>query len=94
LLTRSTGLAQKLKLYTKRLINSCLEVVEEIPSPGEEDYINSSSDSEEDTTRDLLSLEDGDFPLVCTFSYFLRLLENSLKYNIPLTHVLYGHTIK
>jgi hypothetical protein len=94
LLTRSTGLAHKLKLYTKRLINSRLEVFEQIPSPGDEDYINTSANSEEDTTQDLLSLKDGDFPLVCTFNYFLQLLENSLKYNIPLAHSLYSRTIK
>jgi len=86
LLTRSTGLAQKLKLYTKRLINTRLGVVEEDTASGAEDRINYSDDFEEDTTRDILSLEDSDFPLVCTFNHFLRLLDNAIKYVNPHAH--------
>ncbi|KAF8539048.1 hypothetical protein BDD12DRAFT_981228 [Trichophaea hybrida] len=80
LLTRSSDLAQKLKLYTKRLINSRLGNTEEDHPSGVVDS------SEEDTTKDLLSLEDSDFPLVCTFSYFVRLLENAVKYITALAH--------
>jgi len=35
---------------------------------------------DEDTRQNILSLGDDDFPLVCTFNRFLRLLENSIKY--------------
>ncbi|KAF8241597.1 hypothetical protein K440DRAFT_665246 [Wilcoxina mikolae CBS 423.85] len=79
LLTRSTGLAQKLKLYTKRLINTRLGVVEEDLPSGAEDRINYSDDFEEDSNRDILSLKDADFPLACTFNHFLKLLDNSIK---------------
>jgi len=88
LLTRSNDLAQKLKLYTKRLINSRLGIAEEDHPPRTDDLSNFRTDSKEDTTKDLLSLEDSDFPLVCTFSYFLKLLENAIKYIAPPAHSL------
>lgn len=82
LLTRSKDLAQRLKLYTKRLINTRLGIIAEDQGGG-------GGNVGEDTTQDLLSLNDEDFPLVCTFDYFLRLLENLVKYFtiIPIVHL-------
>lgn len=78
LLTRSRDLAQKLKLYTKRLINTRLGIIAG-DQHGED---GNTKKFEEDTTQDLLSLEEEDFPVVCTFNHFLRLLENLVRYFI------------
>lgn len=78
LLTRSKDLAQKLKLYTKRLINTRLGII--AGDQQGEDGNAATKKFEEDTTQDLLSLEEEDFPVVCTFNHFLRLLENLVRY--------------
>lgn len=44
-------------------------------------------DDSEDTTQDLLSLNEQDFPLVCTFNYFLKLLENTIK-SVLVSHIM------
>lgn len=80
LLTRSKNLAQKLRLYTQRLINTRMGIIDSDPEPQNAENEIPWDDSEEDTTRTLLSLRDQDFPLVCTFDYFLRLLENTVGY--------------
>lgn len=87
LLTRSKDLAQKLNLYTKRLINTRLGIIAG-DRHGEDDR-GFAKELEEDTTRDLLSLNDEDFPIVCTFNHFLRLLENLVRYlaTIPLVYL-------
>lgn len=87
LLTRSKGLAQKLKVYTKRLIDTRRGIIDPDAQIGE-DTATSWDDSEEDTTQNLLSLDEHDFPLVCTFNYFLRLLENLVKYKRILSVLL------
>ncbi|KAL0640852.1 hypothetical protein Q9L58_000159 [Maublancomyces gigas] len=79
LLTRSRNLAQKLKIYTKRLINTKMGRVNTGPQDGEDDSAGSRDDSEESTDQTLLALDEEDFPLVCTFSYFLILLENTIR---------------
>lgn len=82
LLTRSRNLAQKLKIYTKRLINTKMGRVDTGPQDGEDDSAGSRDDSEESTDQTLLALDEEDFPLVCTFSYFLILLENTIRFVI------------
>lgn len=77
-LTRSKDVAQNLRLYTKRLINTRLGIIAEDQSGDCDNSI--SKESEEETTQDLFSLDQEDFPLVCTFDYFLRLLENLVRY--------------
>lgn len=77
-LTRSKDVAQTLKLYTKRLINTRLGIIAEDQSGDCDNSI--PKESEEETTKDLFSLDQEDFPLVCTFDYFLRLLENLVRY--------------
>lgn len=47
----------------------------------------------EDTSKNLLSLNEQDFPLVCTFNYFLKLLENTIK-SVPVSyHVRYSNIL-
>lgn len=82
LLTRSRDLAQKLKIYTKRLINTKMRRVNTGPQDAEDDSVGSRDDSEESTVQTLLALDEEDFPLVCTFSYFLILLENTIRFVI------------
>jgi hypothetical protein len=79
LLTRSNELVQKLKRYTTRLINTRLGKIDSETPPEQDQSTTQDEDKEENTTKDLLSLKDEDFPLVCTFNHFLRLLENSIR---------------
>ena len=78
LLTRSSRLAKKLKGYTQRLIDTRLGTAgRDSVSDGEQ---SANPDHEEGhTTRDLFSLKEEAFPLVCTFDHFLRLVENSIR---------------
>lgn len=95
LLTRSKDLALRLKHYTKDLIRTQVGISdanlqdgeaytwnnseEDTTKDGEASEVLTWNDSEEDTNQDLFSLDEQDFPLVCTFSYFLRLLENTIR---------------
>jgi hypothetical protein len=76
LLTRSRILVEKLKVYTKRLVESQLSKV--LPT---EEQTDDFTLGEENLiiSKTLVSLEDGDFPLVCTFDQLLRLLEQSVE---------------
>jgi len=78
LLTRSSGLAKKLKGYTQRLIDTRLGIIGGDSVSGEQQRANPLHD-EGRTIKDLLSLKEEDFPLVCTFDHFLRLVENSVR---------------
>lgn len=79
LLTRSNELANKLKDYINRLMrtlatNSADEGEQqerELPLPDAED--------DEDQCDTIFELQDGSFPLVCTFDKFLELLENTIR---------------
>jgi hypothetical protein len=84
LLTRSSRLAKKLKDYTQRLIDTRLLIDtplgitdgDSVPGGGQ----RANPDHEEERTiRDLFSLKEEAFPLVCTFDHFLRLVENSIR---------------
>ncbi|KAF8241484.1 P-loop containing nucleoside triphosphate hydrolase protein [Wilcoxina mikolae CBS 423.85] len=79
LLTRSGRLTQKLKPYTKRLIDTRLGKFEDSSSSPVQENSTTWQECNEDTRQDIYSIGDDDFPLVCTFSHFLRLLENSFK---------------
>ncbi|KAF8541740.1 hypothetical protein BDD12DRAFT_946309 [Trichophaea hybrida] len=79
LLTRSGRLTQKLKPYTKRLIDTRLGKFEDSSSSPVQENSTTWQECNEDTNQDIFSIGDSDFPLVCTFSHFLRLLENSFK---------------
>lgn len=83
MLTRSRDLAQKLRIYTNRLIDTKLGRINTGPQDGEDNNsVGTWDDSEESTDQSLLALDEQDFPLVCTFSYFLILLENAIRFVI------------
>jgi hypothetical protein len=78
LLTRSSGLAKKLKGYTQRLIDTRLGTIDG-ESESDEQQRAAPGHDEGRTIKDLLSLKEEEFPLVCTFDHFLRLVENSVR---------------
>jgi hypothetical protein len=72
LLTRSTGLAGKLKSYLQRLMRTLIkDSGVQIELPG--------TVSEGDESKTFFELSDDSFPLVCTFSHFLGLLESTVQ---------------
>lgn len=78
LLTRSSVLADKLGVYTKRLISTQLG---EVP-PAEEagrDPLNLIEQNDREVTDTVFSIKEQDFPLVCTFNYFMKILENTAR---------------
>jgi hypothetical protein len=79
LLTRSKNLAQKLNINAKGLINAKLGITSGLVEP-EETTVGTYDDSPEDTNGNFLALTDDDFPIVCTFNYFIRLMENAIRF--------------
>lgn len=77
-ITRSEILAGKLNGYIRRLINCQLGRFEsdDIENAGLEVLKEKDDDGE---ARDLWSLTDEDFPLVCTFDKLLTMVETSIK---------------
>ncbi|KAF8461600.1 hypothetical protein BDZ91DRAFT_736591 [Kalaharituber pfeilii] len=74
LLTRSEPLSRKLRLELQRLIKSQLLLVDGVVFTRE-----APEDQENGDSKSLLSLQPEDFPLVCTFSHFMKLLENTIR---------------
>ncbi|CUS14614.1 unnamed protein product, partial [Tuber aestivum] len=75
LLTKSKRLVEKLRANTRGLLEAKLGEKER-PTAG-----NFAKDDFDDNTRkQFLSLTNADFPLVCTFDYLLRLIENSIRF--------------
>ncbi|RPB01636.1 P-loop containing nucleoside triphosphate hydrolase protein [Choiromyces venosus 120613-1] len=73
LLTRSERLVEKLRDNTDGLIKTKMGKLEEKrPHQANDSFA-------ENTRKSFLSLTDEDFPLVCTFDYLLRLIENSIR---------------
>lgn len=72
LLTRSPYLAAKLQAYAKSLIDTQARAVQ-LPRPAESSDQGLNSDS-------FFTLNDGNFPFVCTYDEFLGLLENTFRY--------------
>jgi len=81
LLTRSSFLADKLRAYVQRLIETLtskslnLEVLQE-----DDDPLMSFAEGTR-TNDSALTLSDDSYPLVCTFDRFLKLLENTVRYD-------------
>ncbi|KAF8435903.1 hypothetical protein BGX38DRAFT_105734 [Terfezia claveryi] len=76
LLTRSEPLSRKLRLELQRLIKT--QLVGAVASGGEPAR-GDVGDQENADTLSLFTLQPEDFPLVCTFKYFMTLLENTVK---------------
>ncbi|KAG0641145.1 hypothetical protein HOY80DRAFT_955829 [Tuber brumale] len=75
LLTRSKRLASKIRINTSGLIEAKLG---ERKRQAEGNYAK-NDDFDDNTRKQFSSLTDMDFPLVCTFDYLLRLIENSIR---------------
>lgn len=78
LLTRSHVLSNKLKDYTKRLI-----ATHDLKPDSAEEGNNINymlGDDEREVNHTIFTILADDFPLICTFNYFLKLLENTLRY--------------
>jgi hypothetical protein len=77
LLTRSRFLAEKLKKYTKRLVDSQFDN-NTTPQPGFRVHEFSLGDESAYDTKSLSTLREDDFPLVLTFDTLLTILENTI----------------
>ncbi|KAI5810335.1 hypothetical protein BZA77DRAFT_172956 [Pyronema omphalodes] len=77
LLTRSKFLAEKLKKYTKRLVDSQVDN-NTSPQLGLEVHEFSLGDESAYDTKSLSTLREEDFPLVLTFDTLLTVLENTI----------------
>lgn len=78
LLTRSSVLSNKLEAYTKRLIATQLNT----PSStidNNEDMLHFIAQDDREVNDTIFSIKDEDFPLVCTFNHFVKLLENTVR---------------
>ncbi|KAF3159968.1 hypothetical protein TWF751_000520 [Orbilia oligospora] len=79
-LTRSPVLAEKIRQYVSRLINSqCMKfgIVDDVAEDSDTDAI-----TEEDkiTTTSLLDVDDKSWPMICTFDSFATMLGRSLRF--------------
>lgn len=80
MLTRSPVLSHKLKGYTKRLIATHAPEPSSAAPSGREGVSIMLGDDERDVNHTIFTMLPEDFPLVCTFNYFMKLLENTLRY--------------
>ncbi|KAF3932380.1 hypothetical protein ABW19_dt0203715 [Dactylella cylindrospora] len=80
-LTRSPVLAEKIREYINRLINSHFMrfEIKGDSAENEEDDLDLDIDGDDTSIRSLLDLENQDWPLVCTFDSFATMLERSLR---------------
>lgn len=78
LLTRSDVLADKLEVYTKRLIATQLNKSKS-PMDGNRDMFHLSTRDDKEVKDTVFTITDENFPLVCTFNHFMKLLENTIK---------------
>ena len=74
LLTRSETLADKLAIYSRRIIRTLSK--DSIPS-------SSSDKIQQQNRRNLLDLDPGDFPFVCTYDLFLTMLRSAMDSHDP-----------
>ena len=89
LLTRSEPLSRKLKMELQRLIKTQLIRVvggnADRERDGDDDMNEAGGEATENTgatllSRTLFSLNQEDFPLVCTFAEFMLILQNTIRY--------------
>ena len=79
LLTRSNFLTDKLRAYTKKLIETLTSKslnLEQLPDDEDSFLDTDGKDLAGDT---VFTLSDENFPLVCTFDQFLQILENTVR---------------
>ncbi|KAF8459690.1 P-loop containing nucleoside triphosphate hydrolase protein [Kalaharituber pfeilii] len=81
LVTRSKQLAKKLHVELNALVNAqLLDYTQNKPRSAENTAENWDGASEA-TNESLFTLKQNQFPLVCTFAHFLRLIENTIREN-------------
>lgn len=85
LLTRSSFLVDKLRVYVCKLIEGLASEPLKLKTGQEDDAPLGRSTVDLDTTSSALDLSDDDFPLICTFEDFLELLENTVRYDHDIT---------
>lgn len=79
LLTRSNELANKLKDYINRLMRTLAVSSADEGEHHERELSLPSAEDNEDQCETIFELEDGSFPIVCTFARLLELLENTIR---------------
>ncbi|KAL9101118.1 MAG: hypothetical protein Q9163_003595 [Psora crenata] len=79
LLTRSSFLAEKLREYSRRLIEGRISQPLHLKSLQDGSFHPWTTSSESSTKQDALALKDEMFPLVCTFVELLQMLESTVK---------------
>lgn len=78
MLTRSSVLADKLEVYTKRLISTQLGQVQPA-AEGDQNPLNLIGQNDREVHDTVFSIKEQDFPLVCTFNHFMKILENTAR---------------
>ncbi|KAK6352318.1 hypothetical protein TWF730_009148 [Orbilia blumenaviensis] len=78
-LTRSPVLAEKIRQYVSKLINSYCMKFEIEDDIAEDDDPGPIMEDDERTTTGLLDIDDKSWPMVCTFDSFATMLERSLR---------------
>lgn len=79
LLTRSNELANKLKDYINRLMRSLAAGSADEGEQQDRELSLPDAKDDEDQCDTIFGLQDGSFPLVCTFDQFLELVENTSR---------------
>lgn len=71
-------LANKLGYYTKALLATQLKEFTSVAND-ETSETQQLAEDDREVKHTISSLKDGDFPLVCTFDRFMKILENTVK---------------
>lgn len=71
-------LSDKLELYTKRLITTQLNKTK-APVEDNKNPLHLITQDDREVNDTVFSIKDEDFPLVCTFNHFMKLLENTVR---------------
>ena len=79
LLTRSSHLAQKLQSYTFQLIKTLDMQSKQTATPTTMQAIGQQEKEGSVVVETAFTLQDDSFPVICTFDYFLQILENTVK---------------
>lgn len=72
-------LSNKLEVYTKRLIATQLNKASVHATLDDDDALHFIAQDDREVNDTVFSIRDEDFPLVCTFNHFVKLLENTVR---------------
>lgn len=79
LLTRSPHLSSKLETFTRSLFKSQVSTEESSTGYLAEEKTLLDAEAEMQETDTIFSARNASFPLICTFDWFLGLLENTIR---------------